>query len=171
MGRKCNHTYTPYRNRDYLLNEYVVKCYSAAEIADMHGVHENAILYWLAKHGIRRRSISDARKVKYWGAVGYDNPMYGMSGHLNPNWKGGVTADRQLVYESEEWKAVALTVRRRDGYKCRRCGKHRPIHLHHVKSWAEYPESRLEPGNLVSLCKPCHNWVHSLNNFKREWRS
>ena len=30
------------------------------------------------------------------------------------------------------------------------------LHVHHVKPFAAHPEIRLDPANLVTLCRPCH---------------
>ena len=50
-------------------------------------------------------------------------------------------------------------VRKRDGgcVNCRSAGR---LHVHHVKPWAEYPELRFDPSNLITLCQPCHAEAH-----------
>ena len=41
---------------------------------------------------------------------------------------------------------------------CRGLGILKPaIDLHHVRPLAEAPELRLDPANVVPLCKACHN--------------
>ena len=45
----------------WLRNEYEQQGRSAADIARDAGTTENAILYWLTKHSIPRRSMSQAR--------------------------------------------------------------------------------------------------------------
>ena len=62
------------------------------EIASEFGVTENAIvLHWMDKHGIPRRTISEARDVKHWGLRGKIIPcmadvatriLDGSTGHL-----------------------------------------------------------------------------------------
>jgi 5-methylcytosine-specific restriction endonuclease McrA len=81
--------------------------------------------------------------------------MAGRTGALNPNWKGGVTPDRQALYASGEWRKVAREVKRRDG-GCVRCNAVGDLHVHHVLSFAEHPELRLDPTNLLTLCRRCH---------------
>lgn len=58
---------------------------------------------------------------------------------------------------------------------CAACGREKDIEVHHVLSYAEYPELELESSNLISLCRdPCHfvfghclNWQRS-NRMVRE---
>jgi DNA (cytosine-5)-methyltransferase 1 len=39
--------------------------------------------------------------------------------------------------------------------------------VHHIGSWARFPELRLDTGNLSLLCFGCHKWVHSRSNAER----
>jgi len=163
----------PYWNSDFLYNEYVVKQRSAAEIAVDFDCIEKNILYFLKKFNIKTRSISETRKAKYWGAKGKDNPMYGVTGDQHPNWKGGITPERQAFYQSAEWKRACRIVWSRDTATCQKCKiKHlygmRSYHVHHIVSF-EVGELRAEPNNLVLLCRNCHNWVHSKENTEKEF--
>ena len=96
----------------------------------------------------------------------------GRAGSLNAAWKGGVTPERQRLYRSSVWKTLVAAVFKRDAYHCTRCGSPKLrkgwLHAHHVLPWADFPGSRLEIDNLVTLCKPCHLWVHSNENVERE---
>ena len=67
-------------------------------------------------------------------------------------------------YNSKEWQQVREFVLMRDKYLCQKCG--RPAeHVHHKKHLTEtnvYDVSvSLNPDNLVSLCKRCHDQEHS----------
>ncbi len=158
----------PHWNREWLFNEYVLHGRSATEIASEMGCTENNILYFLHKHEIPVRSISEARQLKHWGASGKDNPMYGRSGASNPNWQGGITAERQSLYASREWKKAVRQVWKRDRATCRRCGrvarKHGHFHVHHMVSFAT-ESLRIHLDNLLLVCKPCHSWIHSRKNI------
>jgi len=159
-------THQPYWDKAWLEKEYATK--SCGDIAKDFNITEAAILFWLRKHGIERRTTSEAREIKYWGCSGEDNPMFGKRGELNQNWKGGCTPDRQLFYMTDEWKRACQEVYRRDDAKCRRCKKSGKLHIHHVISFAE-KRHRAEPDNLVLLCVGCHRFVHSKKNTNLEF--
>jgi hypothetical protein len=162
-----------FRELDYLMREYTDRGCSAAEIAAKHGVTEGAILHWLARHNIQRRSISGARARKHWGASGSANPMFGKTGAANPRYVDGSSPERQRSYATSEAKAFIRSVFARDGYMCRRCGSGkkgpRGLHAHHIKPWAGNETLRFDKDNAVTLCRSCHEWVHSKKNMKREY--
>ena len=166
----------PWWSREWLLYQYSKLKRSASDIATEGGVGETAILYWLEKHQIPRRSMSEARKVKRWGQSGSDNPMWGKRGKNNHRWRGGVTPERQAFYISQEWKAACSMVWARDDAVCQRCGRDKrvqpnvPFHVHHIASFANR-ELRADINNLVLLCEACHHFVHSRKNAKREYLS
>ena len=158
-------------SKEWCAGEYTGKQRSAKHIAAEIGVTQNAVYFWLHKHGIPRRSMSDVRKVKRWGASGSNNPMWGKSGALNPHWLGGISPERQAFYETQEWKAACSTVWKRDKARCRRCrsiSADYPLHVHHIQSF-KVVAMRAKPSNLVLLCKPCHTFVHSRRNTQREY--
>lgn len=162
-----------WHKREWLEAEYVEKQKSATEISAEVGCTVNNILFFLHKHGIPVRQMSEIRAIKHWGNEGPANPMYGRIGPQNPNWKGGVSPERQGLYASEAWRKAARKVRKRDGNHCQRCGciqeLNRILCIHHRKSFAEHPEERVNVEFLISLCGPCHHWVHSNENVNHEF--
>jgi hypothetical protein len=162
----------PYWDRDWLYNEYVVKQRSASEIAGDFECKENNILHFLHKHQIPIRTMKEIRAIKYWDVSGPENGMYGRTGENNPNWKGGITPERQALYASLEWANAVKAVWARDQATCRRCKQphhaHILFHIHHLISF-EAVELRTETTNLVLLCKKCHSFVHSKGNINREF--
>ena len=162
----------PFHDRDWLYDQYVNKELSAQEIASQFDVTEGLILFWLRKHDIERRTINEARDVKYWGLPGEVNGMFGRRGEKSVNWKGGCTPERQAFYATPEWAEAVKVVWRRDDAKCQRCGAHadhnRLMHIHHIVSFA-VKELRAEPSNLVLLCAQCHRFVHNPKNVNREF--
>jgi 5-methylcytosine-specific restriction endonuclease McrA len=104
---------------------------------------------------------------------GKRNGMSGRTGNTNPNFKDGSSPDRQRLYASSEWRAILRAVYARDDYRCRRCGseklRKRWLHAHHISPWAGNPTLRFDLANLVTLCRPCHSWVHSKANRDREY--
>lgn len=162
----------PYWKKEWLYNEYVVKERSLGEIAADFNVTEPAIRFWARKHGIPTRTTSEARSIKYWGLPGEKNGMHGRYGDKSPNWKGGVSPERQALYSSEEWSKAVSFVWKRDAAMCQRCGVHRSsgeeFHIHHKVSFS-VKEKRAKHENLVLLCKECHNFVHSKKNVNKEF--
>lgn len=163
----------PWWDRAWLDDQYTTCRRTAADIAQDGGVTENAIFYWLEKHGIQRRTMKEIRRHKHWGSSGPDNPMWNKRGELNPMWRGGVTPERQAFYTGREWKEACSFVWKRDNATCQRCTLHKqddasvPFHIHHIESFAN-AELRADPTNLVLLCEPCHRFVHSKENTERE---
>jgi hypothetical protein len=98
------------------------------------------------------------------------------SGASHPNWKGGITSERQSFNSSPEWKEAARAVWIRDKATCQRCGcrpprkgpKHNRGHVHHIVSF-KVKELRLTLANLVLLCADCHRWAHSNANATKEF--
>jgi hypothetical protein len=164
----------PFRESDWLKEHYVENGMSAGDIASMFDVTDSAIIFWLRKYGIKRRSVSEARGIKRWGQSGADNPMHGRTGDRNPRWMGGIAPERQTFYSSPAWKAAYDRVWARDGGKCRRCGasndgKHcRKMHVHHIVSF-HCKELRCDTGNLVVVCSKCHGFIHSKKNVNGEY--
>ena len=161
----------PYWDKEWLENEYVNKQRSMAEIAAEFGITENAIYFWARKLGIQTRSMKEIRAIKHWGLSGEANGMYGKRGEDTPNWKGGVTPERQDFYNSEEWKTATRAVWARDKGECKRCGKKQKgtktiLDIHHIVSFAN-EKHRADIDNLVLLCKKCHHWTHSKKNTER----
>jgi len=163
----------PYWNEEWLRQEYVRKQRSMSEIAEEFDCTTNNIHYFLQKHEIERRDISEAREIKHWGAEGEENGMYEATGEDNPNWKGGVTPERQSFYSSQEWAEACQTVWKRDNATCQRCDVEHAeynddFHIHHIVSF-KVEELRADPDNLVLLCEDCHHWVHSSDNEDNEF--
>lgn len=160
-----------YWNREWLYYEYIIKERSASEIAADFECGETNILYFLHKHQIPTRSVSETRAIKHWGSSGPNNPMYGKLGEQNPHWKGGIAPERQCLYARYEWKQIAARVREREKGICQRCGAKRKgrkrHHLHHLMGF-ESEEYRMDETQIMLLCPKCHGWVHSKANIHQE---
>lgn len=69
--------------------------------------------------------------------------------------------DRYYGRSCREYKEWRENVLRRDGYVCQDCGKSLyPLHAHHIKPFAKYPDLRYEIGNGITLCEECHRKRH-----------
>lgn len=69
-----------------------------------------------------------------------------------------------------EYNKARTAVLKRDGYKCKDCGdtKRYRLQVHHIKKWADYPTLRYSPGNMLTLCKKCHQKLWSK---EEDWES
>lgn len=153
-------------NKEWLESEYIGLGKSASEIAKAGNVTENAIFFWIKKHGIPTRGMAQIRASKHWGSYGKSNPMFGRRGILNPNWKGGLTPSRQKIYARSEWKALLRDLKKRDT-ACRLCGADGKLVVHHIEPFSHCPLLVLDIGNVIRLCEPCH---HKLTGKELRWR-
>lgn len=68
-------------------------------------------------------------------------------------------------YHSSEWQAVRRQVLDRDHYLCQVCkraGRITPATtVHHITPVRVDYSKRLDPANLETICKACHNAEHS----------
>lgn len=88
----------------------------------------------------------------------------GNKSHL---WKGGKTKLNKLERCRSEYREWRNKIFIRDKYTCQKCGIKSIkgltvyLHSHHIKSFADYPESRFDINNGITLCKNCHLLEHS----------
>lgn len=160
-------------DREWLVAEYQAKNRTAADIASQVGCTENNILFWLKKHGIKRRTMREVRAAKHWGSFGEANPMFGRVGSLNPRYVDGSSPERQRQYAQALGRQFLQDIYRRDRFQCVRClspkAGPRSLHVHHTRPWAGNPSLRFDHANCVTLCRTCHGWVHSKANVGPEY--
>lgn len=73
-------------------------------------------------------------------------------------------------YYGSDWSEIAEEVRRRDNFRCKRCGKRsadsngRSLEVHHIKPFRSFDdvENANSKDNLVSLCTSCHTKMERL---------
>lgn len=164
----------PYQSKEWLFDQYVNQEKSVPAIAEEQGVSVGCIMHFMRKFDIARRTIKEVREIQYWGLSGEDNPMYGVTGEENANWKGGTTPERQKLYNSQEWANVVSIVWERDDKTCQRCGDRylwgqTVFHIHHIVPFSESVELRSDPDNLLLVCRECHLWIHSNSNKNQEF--
>jgi hypothetical protein len=77
---------------------------------------------------------------------------------LLADYRGRPYAERR---QTKEWAILKKQVHRRDGYRCRLCGRDGvQQHVHH-RTYKTYAEERLE--DLITLCRTCHEHFHFLS--------
>lgn len=81
---------------------------------------------------------------------------------------------RARFYGSAEWRAFRESILERDNYECQWCkeqgqvtSKYNSIlEVDHIEELKDRPDLALEPSNLRTLCKDCHNKRHKRFNYR-----
>lgn len=150
-----------YKNIDWLRSAYEGGR-TIVDIAKQFGTFPSTVYKFFRKFGLKARPHGETLKM-----------LGNMKGDKNPSWKGGVTPERQRIYKTSEWIQLVKFIYERDNYTCKRCGdghtRQNKLHAHHLHSWAEYPDMRLQASNLITLCDTCHRWVHSNKNINKDF--
>lgn len=191
--------------KEWLIEQYVNQGKDANQIGREIGRDGKSVWNWLAMYKIPRRTrghlykqnlvldgsafkgkahsectkkkLSEIAKADGRVPWGKNNrhPLKGCNPENHPNYKGGLTPERQAVYSSQEWIEAVKFVWQRDNAICQSCGKdHRKeenrgtFHVHHIVSF-QVRELRTDPSNLVLLCKDCHKFVHSKKNIHKQF--
>jgi 5-methylcytosine-specific restriction endonuclease McrA len=122
------------------------------------------------EYEVERRSVDKSHFCSKQCKADYDS--INSKGVNNPNWKGGITKERQGLYSSREWKELTQIVFKRDHYQCQKCRttgrQYNKLHVHHIISF-ENINTRDDVDNLVLLCHKCHSWVHSKKNINGDF--
>jgi len=78
-------------------------------------------------------------------------------GEKGSNWKGGITPMNETIRKGIEFRLWREAVLARDHWNCQNCGQvNKVLHVHHIKSFAKYPELRFAIDNGITLCRQCH---------------
>lgn len=105
-----------------------------------------------------REKMSKANKGKTAWNKGKPSKIRGAKSHL---WKGGISFESYSV----DWtKTLKRSIRERDKYTCKVCGKQqedRALDVHHI----DYDKKNCNPTNLVALCVSCHRKT----NYRRDY--
>jgi hypothetical protein len=123
----------------------------------------------LSKRGYKR--CKNCRNIPFIGKIPA-NFKLGKKGHLNFNWKGGVSSQDKL----ERLKFIHHTRKKvfeRDNYTCQMCGARGGIlQVDHIQEWSKYIEGRFDINNCRTLCDKCHYKItfgKEMSNEVKTW--
>lgn len=68
----------------------------------------------------------------------------------------GVRRHGASIYRDPRWPALRLAAKRRDGWKCVRCGSRQRLEVDHIEPVRDRPDLGFELTNLQTLCGKCH---------------
>lgn len=87
---------------------------------------------------------------------------YLLTGENNPNWNSDLTdVNRQLLRTTEAYRQLISFVLERDNYTCQVCGvRGTAMNVHHLYSFASYPDYRLDPELCLTICESEHMEFH-----------
>lgn len=97
---------------------------------------------------------------KYCSVPCRNNAYKKLTGEKSHRWKGGKSSEQDIVRSSSEYKEWRLKVFKRDGFECQICGNKKHIHAHHIESFSDSPEKRMDVKNGITLCHTCHSIHH-----------
>jgi len=74
----------------------------------------------------------------------------------------------RAFYKSKEWQEVRELALKRDNYLCQRCLNNKKLKkadlVHHIVPLKDDASLRSKLTNLESICHPCHNKEHKVND-------
>jgi 5-methylcytosine-specific restriction endonuclease McrA len=91
-----------------------------------------------------------------------------ISGPNHYKWKGGITPENDAIRKSIEYKNWRSMVYERDNYSCQdlHCRQRKVrLNAHHIFSFSEWEELRLDIDNGITLCKDCHKWFKGRGTY------
>lgn len=81
-------------------------------------------------------------------------------------WKGGITPENFAFRGKAKYMDWRKEVFTRDDYTCQKCNERGGnLHAHHIKSFSQYSDLRLDIDNGITLCKKCHREFHKENGY------
>lgn len=153
------------------------------KMADESGTDYKTMKKYLKKYGIKFNPIDNlsGKGDIPWnkGKTGYyisppvmpdtwlENVKIARSGNKSNFWKGGVSSERSLI---AAWvQQNRKKIYERDGYTCQNCsGVGKTLNAHHIVPVYANLSLAKDINNMITLCKPCHQYIHS-NNLEQEF--
>ena len=122
--------------------------------------------YWLGKKRTTETKIKigKSHKGKHLSEEHKKKLSELMSGENHFNWQGGIS----FRPYSQDWtETLRKSIRERDNYICRLCGKtqieelERKLSVHHI----DYNKQNCNPDNLITLCNNCNIKINKNRDY------
>ena len=92
-------------------------------------------------------------------------------GEKGYNWKGGITSENHRIRNGFNIRFWREKVFKRDNYTCQKTKIRGGIlRCHHIKTFADYPESRFDIDNGITLSDKIHKEFHKIYGVKNNTR-
>lgn len=165
-----------YISKEKLEELYINQDLNSEKCGEILNCSQTPILRCLKEYGIKirpagcQKGYSSSVKTQfkkgnhYSIATEFKKGQFAKENH--PLWKGGISSLYDKIKQTDKYKLWRNEVYKRDYWTCQICGKHcegKDIIAHHKKSFSEYPESRFDINNGITLCRNCHAKIHNYN--------
>lgn len=126
------------------------------------GEREKTCQHCGAAFSIREgQPITTFKAQKFCSKACADAGGHRWKGTEHPNYRSNARR-RNRGDGHAKWARAVIS---RDHATCRHCGAQGvELHAHHVKSYRDHPELRLDVSNGITLCYRCHWLVHAASN-------
>jgi len=178
-NKPWNHNPSALYRQQQWLQQRLEDGLNADEMAELAGCSVEAIKKWVYHFGLtlNRRPFGFQAGMRPWNKArsGYSLQLSEASrearrahgrritrrGSASHFWKGGTSSERVLI---GAWtRQIAPQVHQRFDHTCQRCGLRgsaQQLHAHHLVPVYADPSLGYEIENLVTLCQPCHAFIH-----------
>lgn len=135
-------------------------CYSCVQKGTRNRIYKNG-------NACKDRKCSCGNYISSGSKKGMCQECYNktLKGETNPNYKNGHYLGG--FRNSSKYKKWRLSVFRRDGFTCKKCGEDRSgfLQAHHIYPQRDFHELVYNINNGITLCIECHKKV-SLDEYK-----
>jgi hypothetical protein len=77
-----------------------------------------------------------------------------------------ISTEYRQYLRSPEWDGRRRKALYRAGYRCEKCGKAKPLQVHHLTYERIFNE---RPGDLQAVCDRCHRRLHGMKPWWIRW--
>jgi hypothetical protein len=84
-------------------------------------------------------------------------------GEQHGRWRGGISSERERLMQTRKYSDWRRGVFEKDNFTCSKCGQWGgKLQAHHIESFAQNTEQRLNIENGQTFCQSCHFLFHKI---------